>query len=197
VPLFEPKKNPLESIKTTTARLSHAEQAAQRTPNLPPAEAFPLEPERFSLDPSHRPVTLQSPLDHFDLASSLPSVPVGLPWFMRFLPVQQELHTQRLQSWELLQKEALASGLIDSIEQPRSTQDEPTTLLPIPETQESSPAVIDDQNAQKNHALDHADDFHPHHLAPESASELRHLRRGGRRPRYRGRDRDRRPHAGS
>ncbi|MCK6511431.1 Rne/Rng family ribonuclease [Myxococcota bacterium] len=196
VPLFEPRRNPLESIQLATSAPFSKSAVAKPAPNVPLTEPVGLERERFSLDPSHRPVTLRSPLDHFDLASSLASAPVGLPWFMRFLPVEQQLHTQRLQTWASLQQEALASGTIASIEQPRAEPEDP---LSLPQSHVDRPSSINVPPApeQSPHEEVDVDDLPPTHLAPESASELRHLRRGGRRPRYRGRDRDRRPHVGS
>jgi ribonuclease E len=86
--------------------------SASPAPRVAPASSL----EEAS-NPSFQPYALHSPPEDFGLPSALPSFPVGMPWFMRYLPVNKA-HQQHLDTWQRLQQDALDSGVVASIEQP-------------------------------------------------------------------------------
>ncbi|MCB9639208.1 MAG: Rne/Rng family ribonuclease [Myxococcales bacterium] len=148
------------------------------------------EQEHYSNNPNHRDVTLQSPLDNFGLTSPLASSPVGMPWFMRFLPVEESAHTKRVASWHKMQEEALEAGVITQVEQPA-----------LVEVSQGSQNGSGSQHAGSSPSQIVRDatglDVEPPDMQDkDDRRDPRKQRRGGRRSRFRG-GRDRRSQASS
>ena len=105
-----------------------------------PRVASPASLEEAS-NPSFQPYALHSPPEDFGLPSALPSFPVGMPWFMRYLPVNKA-HQQHLDTWQRLQQDALDSGVVASIEQPHLIATSPPPLAHNETTSLTTPPQI-------------------------------------------------------